>query len=671
MLRVFEDPDDRLDAVVQINCLANRQAGVIVGHAPPGGFDEALPQDLLVALGHRRGAGHWPRTAAPAWRLARAWMAGFEIQHLVIYGAWRVTDKLAGILLDLSASDGIDVSLVNLVTLRSSLPSALAALNVEPVSVLIDETTIQSRSTEPTVTSPARLPDGLPPLPPADVTCFKAECKGSIEDQELWFRFREAFDAFTDSAFIELDGVDHPDRVLDLLEDELRRARDGNDLLARTRAFQIAALRAGWHVRIPLRDVALAIAMALNTAPANQLDWPLPSDVTPQPQALAALAWATRRSPSDLSRVRIGDFDRHCTTCGEDEVPAALRPAIRTQMWMRRRQGGTDDDPLLSTRNGVPLRVPAIRAALDAAAPTAFNAAELGTTTVRHELAALVDITRVGLEVDDVAPTDETSRSLLPSADYWDWALSHGGGALQERTGLPEPGSTDVLARRAQGFALAKEAATGFSNPPAWPSSFRSAESRERQVDEYLAADGARLHSVLLQTGGGADRLSLIRGLRWSAERLHMAESTLREQLAQTAEILAATLDGRLELRVRSDGETTPAVERILRRADRDQGVSPTGARLLLELLEGPRDGIPISELRMPPEMAHTAIRDLQQRRLIDVRQQSLVALVQGVRSNLWGWEREPMRGTEWDEYTDSTSARDAQQPQVAGRVDQ
>ncbi len=161
-------------------------------------------------------------------------------------------------------------------------------------------------------------------------------------------------------------------------------------------------------------------------------------------------------------------------------------------MWMRRRQGGTDDDPLLSTRNGVPLRIPAIRAALDAAAPTAFSAAELGTTTVRHELAALVDVSRVGLEVD-VGLTDEASRSLLPSADYWDWALSHGGGALQDRTGLPDPGSADVLARRAQGFAMAKEAATGFSNPPAWPSSFRSAAFRGRRVDEYLAADGARL----------------------------------------------------------------------------------------------------------------------------------------------------------------------------------
>ena len=127
---------------------------------------------------------------------------------------------------------------------------------------------------------------------------------------------------------------------------------------------------------------------------------------------------------------------------------------------------------------------------------------------------------------------------------------------------------------------MANEAAIGFSNPPAWPSSFRSAAFRERRVDEHLAADGARLHSVLLQTGGGADRLGLLRGLRWSAERLHTAESTLRQQLSRTAEILAATLDGRLELRVRSDPETTPAGERILKLADRDHGLSPAGARL-------------------------------------------------------------------------------------------
>jgi len=494
-----------------------------------------------------------------------------------------------------------------------------------------------------------------------DVTCFKAECKGCIEDRELWFRFREAFDTLVDAAFVDLDGVDRAERALELLEDQMRRARNGNELLARVRAFQIAALQSGWHIRLPLRDVAIAIVMALNTAAANQQDWPLPSDVTPQPQpqALAALAWATRLSAADLAKARIGDLAADCATFREHAIDRPLTPAIRAQMWVRRRQGCADDDRLFTTRNGAALRVPAIRAVLDATAPSAFNTAELGPNTVRHELAALVDIRRVGFDVDDFASMDESSRSDLPSADYSDWALTHGGGDLRARTGLPNAGSTDVLARRAHGFAMAKEAATGFSNPPAWPSSLRSPAFRERRVDEYLAADAARLHSVLLQTGGGADRLGLIQGLRWSADRLHKAEATLREQLSRTAEILAATLDGRLELRVRSDHETTPAVERILKRADRDHGVSPAGARLLFELLEGPRVGITIADLQMPSEVAQAAIRELLQRGLIGVERQALVALVQGVRSNLWGWEREPMRGTEWDEYTSAMPAAD------------
>lgn len=51
-----------------------------------------------------------------------------------------------------------------------------------------------------------------------------------------------------------------------------------------------------------------------------------------------------------------------------------------------------------------------------------------------------------------------------------------------------------------------------------------------------------------------------MRGLQWSAERLGRAENDLRTSLLRTAEILAATLDGRLELRLRSDDDTAAAV---------------------------------------------------------------------------------------------------------------
>jgi len=100
-------------------------------------------------------------------------------------------------------------------------------------------------------------------------------------------------------------------------------------------------------------------------------------------------------------------------------------------------------------------------------------------------------------------------------------------------------------------------------------------------------------------------------------------------------------------------------VERILKRADRDHGLSPAGARLLFELLEGPQRGIAIEDVHMSPELAHEAIRELRQRRLIRVEQQALVALVGGVRSNLWGWEREGMSAMGWDEYMEAMPAGD------------
>ncbi|MDX6484144.1 MAG: hypothetical protein QOE95_1915 [Gaiellaceae bacterium] len=145
MLRIFEDPDDRLGTVVQINCLADRQAGVLVGHAAPRGLSAALPQDLLLALGHRDSARNWPGSSATAWVLARAWMAGFQIGQLVVYGAWRLTDKLAATLSEIASVDGIDVSVVNLATMRPGLPCALAGVPVEPVTTLVDGAARSSR----------------------------------------------------------------------------------------------------------------------------------------------------------------------------------------------------------------------------------------------------------------------------------------------------------------------------------------------------------------------------------------------------------------------------------------------------------------------------------------------------------------------------------------------
>jgi hypothetical protein len=163
----------------------------------------------------------------------------------------------------------------------------------------------------------------------------------------------------------------------------------------------------------------------------------------------------------------------------------------------------------------------------------------------------------------------------------------------------------------------------------------------------HLEADGARLHSVLLQAGGGADRLSLLKGLEWSAKHLQTAECTLRASLIGTAEVLAATVDGRLELRVRTDRETDDALATVRRRDGCDRGLSALGSRLLLDLLVGPREGVDIDKLELPPEMAQAAIEELHQRQLVSTSaNEGRIRLAPTARVNLRAWEREKLPGT-------------------------
>ena len=644
MLRIYEDPDDRLGTVVQINCLANREAGVIVGHAPPSGLREALPQDLLLALGHRESAKRWPRTAGPAWTLARAWMAGFQVSHLIIYGAWRLTEKLVEMLREIAAVDGVDVNLVTLATMSDRLPSQLASLPADPVNVLLDGVGVPRPVADRA--SPGvgvRLPDGLPPLPPADITCFRTECEGCIDDRELWLQFVESFDSLTDSLSRQIGDASSADGLLELLEQQLRQARGNNEVLVRVRAFQIAALLEEWHVQIPLRDVGLATAMALNTDTANHPDWPLAANIEPQAQAIAALALATRRASEQLSAATIGDVDANAKTFDGEPIAPALRPAIRAQTWMQARRGMGEADPLFCTKNGKPLRVNAIRGVLDEISPEAFRASALGPTRLGRRLAQLVEITHVAAD-SELGGDDRATCGLLPSASYRSWVRENGGSTLNGDTGLPDGHGQDSGLDAPRAYRQAMEIATGFAEPPRWPSNRRSSALGAR---EHLDADSARLHSVLLQAGGGADRLSLLHGLQWSAQHLHTAERTLRTNLSGTAEVLAATVDGRLEVRVRTDPVTDAALAKVRRRDDCDRGLSPVGSRLLLQLLIGPREGVFIDRIELPPDIAQAAIEELHQRQLISTSaNEGWIRLAPIARLNLRAWERERLPAT-------------------------
>jgi hypothetical protein len=633
MLDLYEDHDDRLSTVVQINCLANRAAGVLVGHAPPSRSSELLPQDLLLALGHQSNTRGWPATSNTGWPLARAWMAGFQISHLVIYGGWRITDQLAAVLSHIANSDAIRVSVVTLAAMKRHLPAALASLAPEPVEALLQAP--HDQLDEPRPSTYAELPDGLPPLPPADPTCFLSECSGCLEDNSMWRRLVRAFDAMIGASLGGLRRATCVSEVLDLLENRLRCARTANDFLVETRAFQVAALHAGWHVCVPLRDVATAAAMALDTAAANHQCWPLPGDVSPENQALAALAWATGSNATALSEAVIGDLDDDCAAFAGQPIDESLRVPLRALLWLHRENKRDTDDPLFRNKSGTPRRPNGIRQRLDAIAPAAHNTAQLGPSTVHRSLTRLASVTRITPE-HEIGDAELRPDRLpqLPSARYWEWTFANGADDLETQTGLPGVHSDDPLAADGHGFAQAITAATGFTAPQAWvdPDNLHGCE---RSDDEKAQADASRLHAVLLSTGGGADRLSLIHGFRWTADRLHAAELMLRAQLAGTAEILAATLDGRLELRLRTDGLTSAATSVVQARAHCDDGLSTAATRLVYELLAGPNLGTPVNEIQMPPEISRVALEELRQRHLVYIERQGLIVLAERIMPNL------------------------------------
>jgi hypothetical protein len=366
--------------------------------------------------------------------------------------------------------------------------------------------------------------------------------------------------------------------------------------------------------------------------PANHRVWPWLTQADPKIQAMAALAWGTMCTSQEIAAATIGDIDAGCLAFKGNVLDPAMPPPIRAQIWLvRARHRGDSRDPLLPTRNGCHHRPKAISDILDAHQPTAFNATELGPTALRRSLCEIVVVHRLRGDAN-ISGSTAARRTLLPSAQYWDWTFTHGGGArLQSLSGLPHDADGPRV-RYGNGYRRAIQHATGSDEPPRWPPNDGWVAPGEAPDH---AADAVRLHSVLLGVGGGADRHGIVRGLSWSLERLYEAEKVLRDHLQPTAEILAATLDGRLELRRQCDEATARAVETIQKRSDSDVGLSPAAAQLLLRVIEGPRVRVSHVPAVGRERFVLSAMNELRDRGLIVLDTHGNLALRRGVAPSL------------------------------------
>lgn len=567
---VYVDRLDRMSTAGEVLGLGDRSRGIVTVQAAPAAFRAQLPRDVLVALGVDPDASDWPKVPQRRWPLARAWLAGFCITELIVYGAWRLTPQDVERLVQINA-DGVNVSCVTTRGLRRRLPVALRRLSPQPLEELLDRLAACPR-TPAAPTQVAHVGTRVPPLPPADVFSFIPECihtlRSGDDEREVMYVYRRS--AADGDDYLRRRGCTR-EAVLDLLERSIRESTGGNDLLVRLRAAQCAAFGQGWLVDVPLRALGPIAALATDTAPSSHPDWPLPGASHPRLQAAAALAFAMGSVDLNLTTVSIRHVDSDAAQVAGVDIDEHLRPAIRALRHLRRHSEGapdaSPDDVYLFARTKGPPQAWALREQLGAFYPQALAAA--ATSGLRWRLDRLVSVSDIRERATPVVP-ESHRRAPGPVINdvearfRQEWGIS---------TGLTEDD------RQLEHTALLSRA---------WSAGL-GVESRD---DSGPDRDPAVLHAVLLRAGGTADRRDLLRALDWGAHRLARARRRLSDRLAGTGESLTETALGTMEIRVRCDHKTTEAVERLQTRGSRDASLSPRAAYWLRRAIDGSRRGI-------------------------------------------------------------------------------
>lgn len=638
-LKLLVDAEDRLHTVGQINAIASRQRGVLVVHAPPIDPELGLATQLLQAIGFSHHATAWPRSSRVGWELARAWLRGFEISHVVVYGGWRLSSATVKILARIASEDQIEIEIVTVASARSNEPDLLKSLPTGTVEELIAryaDQQLQPDFAEPETVP--RLPKSLPTLPPVDVTRFLAECAGCLQQPGDWQSLLVVFDRERALASRELVGPDRPELILASLERRIRRSHDYNGLLVAIRALQNQALRDGWHLQVPMRTTSLAAAMSLATADTTSSVWPRTSVVDPQLQALSTVMMISDGAPlGTIVKLTHTELADDLSLIAGDPVDGYARAILRAHLWLQRHRKFHDSGMLFTSARGRRLTGSAARAMLDAVDPDAVRASEQGPDRLGDALRRLTSITdlRTNPGTSDEEPAD--TRRVLRNARYGDWLVESGGIDAESWTGLPGRMSDERFVDSSSAYRPAIDAALGFPAPPGRLLDAGTIDRPPMPFDEQKGhdVDPIRLHSLLLRTGGTADRQSLLRGFSWSAERLDAAAELLADRLEKTAEVLARPLDGRIELRVRTDYESCEAVKTVLARTDCDHGPSLTSMRLLWQLTKRSLPAFQAGESGLTEDEVRSAYAELQDRGLVTTDRRGMVCLTDLARSGL------------------------------------
>lgn len=569
------DEHDRLSTPVHIQGLHSVEHGSLVIHTTVDSSPADLARALLQGLGFSPKSHGWPGRTERAKVLAAAWLHGYQIRKVVIYGAWRLRSPSLDWLKDLQASTQAAITLV---TAQGFSNTDLLRQRCAVEQTLEDLlcSAMPPRSTPPEPVSSVRLQSPLPPLPAAPLTSFIGEAGAAVANHQDFIAILGTFERVFQRAqkALNRDAGHHSFCVL--IEDLLAAAQTTNDMIIQVRAAEAAALTAGLAVELDLKEICRIAYGRHNTNPRyHDTSSVIDDRVDPRLSATAAVALASAASHETLAGLELSDFNPETgelliasTTI---QIPPALTIPVRAQYHRQQLQRRVYLLSISSKRRPAH----AIRGELVHKVPAAAAAASRAQALRAYQQAITCHDLNEDHDTQATAIAAQRDKSLFPdSLEHW---LDQLDGHLEDialRYRLPTHAGRGDLDRHSPDRRGTEtiEALSGVK-----PSTLPVSDYRRKDPEE----DARRLHALLLQHGGPIKRSNLYFALEWSARRTQGALKQLERHLRTLGSVVVEEPPDYIILRALHDNQIDQALQTIRTREHAETGLRPRAAQLL------------------------------------------------------------------------------------------
>lgn len=616
------DEQDQLATPLHLQALHSLEQRTLVVHTIVSGGAPDLARGLLASMGFSPQTPGWPGRTRRALALATAWVYGYEIELIVIYGAWRLHQHALNWLGELAADTGTAITMITCPGFPNALLLRDLATREEPIETLFE----LAGEREHAENHPADAPDCggvaleriLPPLPAAPMATFIAEVGALLEDSADFSAVVQTFARAYEKTLQALRADGSREAFCAHLA-ELHAAAQGiNDIIIQVRAAQAAALVAGVHVELDLiQHCQIAYPRQATGPSCHDARTLAERAVDPRFPAAAAVAITTGVSCEILRSLRVTDFDPTTGTIAVEQnalpLPAHLSAPVRAQHFRQREQ---KLELLFARGNDRRPSAAGIRGGLDRFMPQAVAASTRGQAP-----AAYSDAIRCWLPVEQDLAAGEapepTASVQLPgdSISHWVGQFSSTFDQIVRRAGLASKVSEGAPMPYPPHYRYQQQALRLLSGIQLTPEPGSDAESLERDV--------RFLHAVLIQHGARISRSDLYHALHWTADRTESTLTRLKGLLGPLSEVIAEEPPDYIMLRSIDDPAVTKTLGALSRRFHERDGLNPRAARLLRERIlahpqalsaSAPAD---VHERNARGELCRTGLANIQDTRIV------------------------------------------------------